>query len=536
MRLPFLSIIFFSYSFTLCFSQEDAWVYFSDKLNVQNALQNPNTILSQRALNRKAFQNITIDERDVPINENYINTLKQQNGIDVLAKSKWFNAVHVRGSEIDINLLSQFSFVSQIDFANKNINNYSNRTKVRNKFLEIKTDLAESNYGATQNQTEMINLDLLHSANFKGNGVHIAVMDAGFPAVNTMGAFERLRDQNKLLGGFDFVDRLNDVYAFSGNSHGTMVLSTMGAYIENEYEGTAIDASYYLFRTEDVFSETPLEESLWVEAAERADSLGVDIINSSLGYTTFDNSNYNYTNSDMDGSVAFISKGAGIAYEKGILVVNSAGNSGANSWTIIGAPADHKDVFSIGAVDSNGDYAYFSSIGNNQMPFIKPDVVARGLESAIVDVSNTIQNYNGTSFSGPIVAGAVACLKQALPYFSNDDLKLFVHLSSSQYTSPDLLLGYGIPDFSLAYQLSLKKNESEELKFKYDNDFRSLELISDFIQNMEFTIYDISGKLIIKSDFSEHRKFIDCSDFNNGIYLLKYSHSPQSQYFKFVIY
>jgi hypothetical protein len=170
------------------------------------------------------------------------------------------------------------------------------------------------------------------------------------------------------------------------------------------------------------------------------------------------------------------------------------------------------------------------------MPFIKPDVVARGLGSAIVDVSNTIQNYNGTSFSGPIVAGAMACLKQALPYFSNDDLKLFVHSSSSQYTSPDLLLGYGIPDFSLAYQLSLKKNESEQLRFKYDNDFRTLELISDFIQNMEFTIYDISGKLIIKSDFIEHRKFIDCSDFNNGIYLLKYSHSPQSQYFKFVIY
>ena len=191
----------------------------------------------------------------------------------------------------------------------------------------MKTDQADSNYGATQNQTEMINLDLLHGDNFKGHGIHIAVMDAGFPSVNTMGAFERLRGQNKLLGGYDFVDRLDDVYAFSGNSHGTMVLSTMGAYIENEYEGTAIDASYYLYRTEDVFSETPLEESLWVEAAERADSLGVDIINSSLGYTTFDNSNYNYTNSDMDGTVAFISKGAGIAYEKGILVINSAGNS-----------------------------------------------------------------------------------------------------------------------------------------------------------------------------------------------------------------
>lgn len=536
MRLPILSTIIFFSSFAFCFSQEDAWVYFSDKLNVQNALQNPNTILTQRALNRKATQNIAIDERDVPVNENYINALKQQNGIDVMAKSKWFNAVHVRGSENDINLLSQFSFVSQIDFANKNISDYSNRVEVGNKFHETKTDQADSNYGATQNQTEMINIDLLHSDDFKGNGVYIAIMDAGFPTVTSMGAFERLRDQNKLLGGYDFVDRLDDVYAFSGNAHGTMVLSTMGAYIENEYEGTAIDASYYLFRTEDVFSETPLEETLWVEAAERADSLGVDIINSSLGYTTFDNSNYNYTNSDMDGTVAFISKGAGIAYEKGILVVNSAGNSGANSWTIIGAPADHKDVFSIGAVDSNGDYAYFSSMGNDLMSFIKPDVVAKGLGSAIVDASNTIQNYNGTSFSGPIIAGAMACLKQALPHFSNDDLKLFVKASSSQYESPDLLLGYGIPDFSMAYQLSLKKLKSHELKFKYDNDLRTLELISDFNQNIEFIVYDVSGKLIIKSDFSERQKFIDCSSFNNGVYILKYSHSSQSQYFKFVIY
>ena len=180
-------MLFFCFkSFALCFSQEDAWVYFSDKLNVQNALQNPNTILTQRAVNRKATQNIVIDERDVPVNENYINTLKLQNGVDVMAKSKWFNAVHVRGSENDINLLSQFSFVSQIDFANKNLSDYSNRAEIGDKLHEMKKDQADSNYGATQNQTEMINLDLLHGDNFKGNGIYIAVMDAGFPAVNTI--------------------------------------------------------------------------------------------------------------------------------------------------------------------------------------------------------------------------------------------------------------------------------------------------------------------------------------------------------------
>ena len=153
-----------------------------------------------------------------------------------------------------------------------------------------------------------------------------------------------------------------------------------------------------------------------------------------------------------------------------------------------------------------------------------------------MDTSNTIQNYNGTSFSGPIIAGAMACLKQALPHFSNDDLKLFVHASSSQHESPDLLLGYGIPDFSLAYQLSLKKLKSHELKLKYHNDLRTLELISDFNQNIEFIIYDVSGKLIVKNEFSEQKKFIDCSGFKNGIYILKYSLSSQSQYFKFVMF
>ena len=179
MRFPILIIIFFYFSFDLCYGQEDAWVYFSDKLNVQHALQNPNTILTQRAINRKAFQNIVIDERDVPVNENYLSQIKQQNGIDVMAKSKWFNAIHVRGSENDINLLSQFSFVSQIDFANKNLSDYSNRAEIGDKLQEMKTDQADSNYGATQNQTEMINLDLLHSNNFKGNGIYIAVRDAG---------------------------------------------------------------------------------------------------------------------------------------------------------------------------------------------------------------------------------------------------------------------------------------------------------------------------------------------------------------------
>lgn len=536
MNFNFFFCIFFSLCFSVSWSQEDALVYFIDKLNVENALLNPYSILSERAVNRKASQNIPIDDRDVPVNENYISQLKQQSGIAVLAKSKWFNAVHVRGTENDINLLASLSFVSAIDFANKNLNDYNAKpfaSKNQSKLVEASVSY---NYGAAQNQTEMIAVNQLHINDYTGDGIYVAVLDAGFPAVNTMGAFHHSRNQNKLLGGYDFVDRTEDVYAFSGNAHGTMVLSTMAGFVENTYVGTAPDASYYLFRTEDVFSESPLEESLWVEAAERADSLGVDIINSSLGYTTFDNANYNYTPQDMNGTVAYISRGAGIAHEKGVLVVNSAGNSGASSWTIVGAPADHQDVFSIGAVDSNGDYAYFSSIGNNEVAFVKPDVVAKGLGAAIIDASNTVQNYNGTSFSGPIIAGAMACLKQALPTLTNDELKALVRSSASQYTIPDLFLGYGIPDFSMAYQLGNTLIERKPYSIGYNPKQRQIEIYPIPASRVSYTVFDTGGKLLIQHKLNSNENVIDLSSLSNGIYLIQIQESLSIQKLKFIIY
>ena len=281
---------------------QDAWVYLTDKANVQNSIANPITILTQKAIDRKSAYGVAIDERDVPVNESYISLLKQQTGITVMSKSKWFNAVHVRGTETDINALSNLGFVSSIDFADKSLNS-GRLTETKNKF-EIEETQVDYVYGTTYNQITMINVDDLHLQDFTGEGITIAVLDASFTNVNTMDAFQRIRDNGDLLGGYDFVDKTTDVYAydpFPGISHGTRVLSTMAGYIIdtiddlNNYIGTAPDASYYLFRTEDDNSENPVEMSYWVEAAERADSLGVDIINSSLAYKDFDNNNYDYT-------------------------------------------------------------------------------------------------------------------------------------------------------------------------------------------------------------------------------------------------
>ena len=192
-----------------------------------------------------------------------------------------------------------------------------------------------------------------------------------------------------------------------------------------------------MFLTEDVGSETPVEEAYWVEAAERSDSLGVHVINTSLGYKTYQNPNYTHTDEDLNGSTTFITRGANIANEKGILVVTSAGNSGANG---VGAPADATGVLSIAAVDLDGDYAGFSSQGSALQATQKPDVAARGVAAFVIDDDNNITNNNGTSFSSPIMAGGIASLWQALPNATNEEIKDYVRMSASQYTTPDFFV------------------------------------------------------------------------------------------------
>jgi hypothetical protein len=383
----------------------------------------------------------------------------------------------------------------------------------------------------------MISVDQLHQQGFTGNGMIVAVLDSGFSNVDQMGAFENLRINGKLLDGYDFVDRTDNVYAFTGNDHGTKVLSDMAGFIQDEFVGTAPDASYYLFRTEDVFSENPVEESYWVEAAERADSLGVHIINSSLGYTTYDRPEYSYTPSEMNGTTAFISRGASIAAQKGILVVNSAGNSGHVTWETVGAPADSPDVFSIGAVDSNGDYAFFSSVGSSAQPTQKPDVVARGLSAFVVNDQNNIITNSGTSFSSPIIAGALACLMQALPDKSPEQIKQLVRESSSQFSAPDNFLGFGIPNFSDALQLGLSVNDNQIVQINvYPNPVKNNLIITQSVitNGGEIVIYNQLGKLVYQSNIVENFNQIDVSNWASGLYFLKINSDTISNQFKLI--
>ncbi|MEN3324596.1 S8 family serine peptidase [Mariniflexile soesokkakense] len=518
-------------------AQQDAWVYFKDKQDVSNRIANPNTILTQKSIDRKARHNVVIDARDVPVNETYISQLKAALGIIVMAKSKWFNAVHVRGSETDINnLVTSFSFVDHIEFADRSLNNSKKvQQKQQSKFTETLTTF---NYGNATNQIQMIKGDQLHLANYTGIGMTVAILDGGFKNVNTMIAFQRLRNANNILGTYDFVDRDTIVYTNTTSNHGTLVLSTMAGYVENQYVGTAPDASYYLFVTEDGPNENPVEESYWVEAAERADSLGVDVINSSLGYTTYDNPNYSYTTGDMNGNTAFITRGANIAFEKGILVVNSAGNSGNNSWGIVGAPADAPGVFSIGAVNFDGNYATFSSRGNNTQPTHKPDVVAQGQASAVITETDVMANVNGTSFSSPIMAGGIVCLWQALPNKTNAEIMQLIRESASQFNSPDYFLGYGIPNFQVALNtvLSVEDEFRDQEIHIFPNPVRDLVYFKlPTNENLIFVnIFSMLGKHLLSKVITPTNSQIEMSSFSKGMYFLQLESSNTSKTIKII--
>ena len=501
--------------FNLGFSQEDAWVYFNDKPDVAYYLANPLQMLSQRALDRRTAQGIVLDNTDVPIAQTYIDQVTASTGITVMAKSKWLNALHVRGTQANIQSLTNLSFVSTIQFANSSLNSRHSNTIQKttvlqpiNKQLEVFVDF---NYGGSSNQIQMLNGHLLHQQNYTGQGKMVAIMDAGFPGVNTSSPFQRLRDNNLILGGYNFPDRNTSIY--TRNTHGTSVLSCMAGYVDNQLVGTAPDAQYYLFITEDANSENPVEESYWVEAAEMADSLGVDVINSSLGYFTYDNISYSYSYSDMNGTKTFVARGANMAFSKGMICVTSAGNSGNSGNSHIATPADAITTLTVGAVDANENYVSFSSIGPSFDNRVKPDVCAKGYLATVSNASGNIVNANGTSFSSPILAGMVTTFWSAVPNMTNAQIVQFVKQSADLYNNPTIYKGYGVPDFQLALTNALSANN-------YENDI--VLLFPNPVQDkltIVFSDANFSGNLVLFNNIGQQVGSYEISETNASVNL-----------------
>ncbi len=510
------------------------YVQFTDKNDSPYSIDNPGEFLTQRALDRRTNQGIAISENDIPVNPQYLQGVAAI-GVEMLNPTRWLNGVTVFTEDpaliAQIEALPYVSGILKFNYSDK----YSS-----DKFKEITSDTDGDNsgsenykstssldYGFAFGQIDQLNGIPLHDDGFQGQGMVIAVLDAGFIGVEVHPVFDYLWDNNKILGNKDFVYMGGNV--FEGHDHGKKVLSCMGANLPGEMIGTAPEADYWLLRSEEGPYENIIEEYNWVSAAEFADSVGADVINSSLSYTTFDLPQWDYTPEDMDGNTAIATRGADIAASKGILVCNSAGNSG--TW--IGSPGDADSVFTVGAVYLNDQRVDFSSIGPTADGRIKPTAMSCGGGATIAVNNSGISYGNGTSFSSPIMAGMVACLWQSHPEMSMMEVYEAIKESGSYADDPDNLMGWGIPNFNGADSI-LTSIEPPSFKdnfiFVSPNPFNSrikVDINIDSAENITVEIINIAGEIVFSSNYDitkYHNSFeisADLHALSQGVYFLK---------------
>jgi serine protease AprX len=532
-------------------------VKFTDKNNSPYTTSDPSQFLSAKAIARRVSQGITIKENDLPVTPAYLDSVKST-GVTVFCHSKWFNSATIYTTDtLALNKINSFPFVKNVSVISRSTSN-NKMLVVPEKFMY--TGILNNNddrdnsetekvntidYGYAYNQTHMISLDYLHNLGYCGQGMTIAVIDAGFSYADTISAFDSLWANNQILGTRDFVNPGNNV--FREYYHGMMVLSIMGANNPGQIVGTAPKAKFWLLRTEDVGSENIIEEYNWASAAEFADSAGADIINSSLGYTTFDSAWMSHTYSDMDGHTCPSSIAAATAASKGMIVCNSAGNSAQQTWHYIGAPADADSIITVGAVDASGTYAAFSSTGPSADGRVKPTIATQGQGTYVVSTSGTPMAGNGTSFASPVMAGATACLWQAFPNLSNMQIIEAIEKSASQYSSPDSLLGYGIPNFAAAnlILLGIKIDDinNDNTIDVFPNPFSDviyLMFSSSHADRIDVELFDISGKklmsekeLIQKAGYNYYA-FFKVNALAKGIYILNVT-SPERTFSKMIV-
>lgn len=441
------------------FSQEKLapnryWVQFADKNGSPFQLNAPEMYLSTKAIERRNRSRIPIRVSDLPVNPSYLDSLRRC-GATVLNRSRWFNAATIEcSSDSVLDLISKLSFVTKrsavkYDIPEPTSNLAFAQVKLNPPLKHWRDTLYR--YGSSENQIMMLKGHILHNNGYRGEGMTIAVLDGGFYHANELPAFDSICANKQIMGAIDFAFHQDDVYKLS--DHGMKCLSTIGGNMPGQLIGTAPKASFWLLRSEETESENLVEEANWISAAEFADSVGVDIISSSLGYYKFDMPELSHKREDCDGGHALVSLGADMASSKGILVVNSAGNEGSDPWHYVTPAGDGRYVLTVGAVDFAGNHAYFSSFGPSADGRIKPDVCARGVSASVQGTNGYVGKSSGTSFSCPITSGMVACLWQAFPSLSNIDIIELIRKSSSQYFAPDSILGYGIPDYAKAFEI-----------------------------------------------------------------------------------
>lgn len=421
-----------------------------DKGKTSYSIDKPEQFLSAKSLERRQRQGISVDASDLPISADYIKAVENAGGI-VVAKSKWLGSITVHCS--DSNMVETFKalpFVADAKFVWKaKMKDEQAKPDTIEKYPAKETVVFGNYYGRGDKNIKLNNGQYLHEAGYKGKGIDIGVLDGGF---NNFPKIEMLDNVN-IKGSKGFIYAFENMYENAG-SHGLSVLSCMGANKPMQFVGTAPEASFWLFATEDQRTEFPVEEDYWVTAIEYADSVGVDVVNTSLGYNNFDKPAQSYTHDDLDGKTAFITRGANKASDKGMLLVVSAGNSGRSSWRKITPPSDAINILTLGAIQRDSVVTDFSSRGFTADLRVKPDVMALGSASTVVTDRGLVSISSGTSFSSPIMCGMVACLWQAFPTLTNREIIEVVRESSDRFEKPNEDYGYGIPDMKKAMELA----------------------------------------------------------------------------------
>ncbi len=557
-KLLFLFILFTFFSGNTYAQFTKYIVRFKDKAGTSFTINNPSQFLSAKAIARRTRQHIAIDETDLPITPAYIDSVRLTGNVIILDKSKWLNQVCIQTSDVAaLAKINSFPFVinsqplmQPVSILRTGNNKFTEQLNSITTLQSVSNVTDFYNYGNSFSQIHIHEGEYLHDKGFRGEGMLIAILDAGFYHYLSLPAFDSVRNNNQVIETYDYV--ANETSVDEDFPHGMECFSIIGGNIPGQLVGSSPKANFYLYRTEDVSSESPVEEQYWAAAAERADSIGVDVISTSLGYTQFDNPVFNHTYADLNGNTTIIANAADFAAKKGMIVVVAAGNEGNNAWHFIATPADADSVLTVGAVNSSGVVGNFSSYGPSSNGQVKPTVASVGVGTALSSPSGTIISGNGTSFATPNMAGLVTCLWQAFPDFTNMEIIQAVIKSSSIYNSPDDRIGYGIPNFHKAFddlnQQRALKNINNILGTSwikiFPNPFSDNFSVAIKPKNTAtaiFNLYDASGRLhfskqvSLQANQNQVIKFENFQPLQRGIYTLKFSDEVSKQSFKLVV-
>ncbi len=437
-------------------------IYFTNKGFNPHTLDQPLTYLSQRSIDRRTRYNIALDSTDLPITPDYLNAVASVSNVTVLGWSKWLNAVAIRTTDpAAITTIESMPFVRSVapvasrpaatpvtpdKFAERTPLPDITPTHRRNQ--NTQNDFFD--YGNWGGMVQLHRGSFLHNYGFRGQTVQIAFMDAGYFKYLDIPTFDSARTNNRILETWDFVKQESSVN--EDHVHGMQCLSTVAAYMPGVFVGTAPEASYYLYRTEEASTEYPIELLYLAAGYERADSAGADVTSTSLGYSRYDHPSFDHTYADMDGNTTIGAIAADMGAKKGMLMVVAAGNEGNGSWKFITTPGDADSVLTVGAVNTDRHVAGFSSYGPTSDGQIKPTLSAVGWGAAVAShITGEPYPSNGTSFACPNLAGIASCLWQAFPEVNNMQLIEALKISAHQYSTPDDRQGYGIPDVQKAF-------------------------------------------------------------------------------------